>query len=302
MNVPIDSDLLAEMNLRQVGAPTLRKNGVTSRLLRNPSALIGASVIVIVVAAALLSLVWTPGNPIVQSLNDALRGPSTVHLLGTDEFGRDELSRLMAGARVSLYAGIVAVIVASVLGVSAGLLGAVFGGITDEVVMRTADILFAFPALLAAVILVTVLGPSTTTAMVAIGLASVPYFARVTRSAALGVLATEFVLASRTYGRSRLAIVRRHVLPNIMSLLIVQTTLLFSIAILADAGLSYLGLGTPPPASSWGLMLQDGQNYLSSDGLLALWPALAIAITVLGFNLFGEGLRDILDPRLRPGA
>lgn len=276
---------------------------VARRFLDSPSALAGAVIVAGVVVVALVSLVWTPYNPDAQSLNHAFAGITWAHPLGTDEYGRDELSRLMAGSRVSLYAGVVAVLIASLAGVPAGLLAAERGGITSEVTMRFADLLFAFPALLSAICLVAALGASTTTAMIAIGIASVPYYARVTRAGALGVLGSQYVLAARAYGRGRLAIAWRHVLPNITPLLIVQSTLLFSVGILAEAALSFLGLGTAPPSATWGLMLEDAQrNYLSSNPILSLWPALAIAVTVLGFNLLGDGLRDVLDPRLRSRA
>jgi peptide/nickel transport system permease protein len=269
------------------------------RLARNPSALIGTLVVGGIVGVAVLSLVWTPYGPLALS-SHTLAGPSLAHPLGTDEYGRDVLSRLMAGARVSLYSGVFAVVVASFVGIPAGLAAAELNGLVSEGIMRAADLLFAFPALLAAVTLAAALGSSTTTAMLAIGIASVPYFARVTRSGALGVLSSEYVLAARAYGRSRPAIIRKHVLPNIAPLVLVQSSLLFSVAILAGAALSYLGLGTPPPSSAWGLMLEDAQhNFLATDPLLSLWPTLAIAITVLGFNLLGDGLRDVLDPRLR---
>lgn len=252
-----------------------------------------------VVGVALLSLVWTPYGPVALS-SHALAGPSLAHPLGTDEYGRDVLSRLMAGTRVSLYSGVFAVVVASFAGIPAGLAAAELGGLASEGIMRVADLLFAFPALLAAVTLAAALGSSTTTAMLAIGIASVPYFARVTRSGALGVLGSGYVLAARAYGQSRLTIIGKHVLPNIGPLVLVQASLLFSIAILAEAALSYLGLGTPPPSSAWGLMLEDAQhNFLATDPLLSLWPTLAIAITILGFNLLGDGMRDVLDPRLR---
>lgn len=270
-----------------------------TRLARNPSALIGTVVVGAVVGMALLSLVWTPYGPVTLS-SHALAGPSLAHPLGTDEYGRDVLSRLMGGARVSLYSGVFAVMVASLVGIPAGLAAAELGGLASEGIMRAADLLFAFPALLAAVTLAAALGSSTTTAMLAIGIASVPYFARVTRSAALGVLSSEYVLAARAYGRGRLAIIRKHVLPNIAPVVLVQSSLLFSVAILAGAALSYLGLGTPPPSSAWGLMLEDAQhNFLATDPLLSLWPTLAIAITILGFNLLGDGMRDLFDPRLR---
>lgn len=272
------------------------------RCWASPSALAGSLVVGGVVLVALVSFAWTPHDPLAQSLGDALRGPSLGHLLGTDEYGRDELSRLMAGARISLFAGILAVLVASLVGIPAGLVAAARGGAVDELLMRAADVLFAFPALLAAIVLVTALGPSTATAMLAIGIASVPHFARVTRSAALPVLRSEYVAAARTYGRTGPAVVRRHVLPNVLPVLVVQTTLLFSVAIVAEASLSYLGLGTAPPAPSWGLMLKDGQSFLAGDPALVLWPTLAIALTVLGLHLLGEGLRDVLDPPLRPRA
>ena len=269
------------------------------RLVRSPSACAGGLIVAGAVIVALLSLVWTPYNPIAQTPH-AFAGMSWAHPLGTDEYGRDELSRLMAGSRVSLYAGVLAVAVASLAGIPAGLLAAGRGGLTSEVTMRLADLLFAFPAILAAFCLVGALGESTTTAMIAIGIASVPYYARVTRAGALGVLGSDYVLAARAYGRGRLAIARRHVLPNIAPLLIVQSTLLCSVGILAEAALAFLGIGTAPPSSTWGLMLDDAfLNFLSSHPILSLWPVLAIAVTVLGLNLLGDGLRDVLDPRLR---
>lgn len=270
-----------------------------ARLLRNPSAVIGGIIVLIVVATALVSLAWTPYGPAALS-GHMLAGPSAAHWLGTDEYGRDVLSRLMAGTRITLAAGVFAVLIAGLAGVPAGLAAAEAGGLTSDGIMRLADLLFAFPALLLAITLAAALGSSTVTAMLAIGIASVPFFARITRSGALTVLSSEYVLAARAYGRTRLAIVRRHVLPNIAPLILVQTSLLFSVSILAEAGLSYLGLGTPPPSSAWGLMLEDAQrNYLQSDPLLSVWPVLAIVITILGFNLLADGLRDLLDPRLR---
>jgi peptide/nickel transport system permease protein len=269
------------------------------RLIRQPSALIGGLIVVIVIGAALLSLAWTPYPPDALS-SHTLAGPSAAHLLGTDEYGRDVLSRLLAGTRISLYAGLLAVLGAAVVGIPAGLAAAELGGLASDGIMRLADLLFAFPALLAAITLAAALGSSTLTTMLAIGIATVPYFARVTRAAALSVLGTEYVLAARSYGRGRLAVVRRHVVPNITPIILAQATLLFSVAILAEAGLSYLGLGTPPPSSAWGLMLEDAQHgYLQVDPLLSVWPTLAIVGTILGFNLLGDGLGDLLDPRLR---
>jgi peptide/nickel transport system permease protein len=268
------------------------------RWLGSPSAMAGGVIVGAIVVAALVSLAWTPYPPLAVAPGQAFAGPGPAHLLGTDNYGRDILSRLMAGSLITLYAGVVSVLIAAAIGVPAGLFAAARGGLASEAIMRLADVVYAFPALLAAIALSAAAGASTLTAMVAIGVAYMPVFARVTRSGALQVLSTDYVLAARSYGQSRVAIVRRHVLPNIAPLLIVQMSLLFSLAILAEAALSYLGLGTPPPAPSWGAMLQAAQNYLFDDPLLAVWPGLAIALAVLGFNLLGDGLRDVLDPRL----
>ncbi len=269
------------------------------RWLGSPSAVAGGVIVGAIVLAALVSLAWTPYPPLAVAPAHAFARPGPAHLLGTDNYGRDVLSRLMAGSLTTLFAGVVSVLIAAAIGVPAGLVAASRGGLASEGIMGLADVVYAFPALLAAIALAAAAGASTLTAMVAIGVAYMPVFARVTRSGALQVLSTDYVLVARSYGRSRAAIVRRHVLPNITPLLIVQSSLLFSLAILAEAALSYLGLGTPPPAPSWGAMLQGAQNYLFDDPLLAVWPGLAIALAVLGFNLLGDGLRDVLDPGLR---
>jgi peptide/nickel transport system permease protein len=268
------------------------------RFLHSPSALIGGLIVLLVVGTALLSFLWTPYNPNALDLSHTFAGSSLAHPLGTDLDGRDILSRLMAGSRLTLYAGVLSVLIAAAIGIPAGLLAASSGRFTNEAIMRTADLVYAFPALVAAIALTAALGPSTTTSMLAIGIAFTPFVARVVRSGALSVLSSEYVLAARAYGRGKRAILARHVVPNIMPLIVVQMTLLFSIAILAEAALAYLGLGAPP-AASWGLMLNDAQPYVYSDALLSIWPALVIAITVLGFNLLGDGLRDVLDPKLR---
>jgi peptide/nickel transport system permease protein len=263
-----------------------------------PSLVAGAILVALVVAVALLSLAWTPHDPYHVVVPDRFQRPSLSYPLGTDQFGRDELSRLMAGARNTLYVGIVTVVIALVAGVPVGALAAYYRGPLEEVSMRGSDVLLAFPAILLAMLFSAVFRPSTVTAMAAIGIAFVPVFARVVRGAGLQVMEMDYVMAARTFGSRGWWILFRHLLPNVSSVLIVQATIAFAVAILAEAALSYLGLGTPPPTASWGRMLSDSQNYLYQAPLLALWPGVAIALSVLGFNLLGDGLRDLLDPKL----
>ena len=264
-----------------------------------PSLVIGGVLVGIVVLAALTALFWTPHDPTHVEVSQRFRGPSAVNLLGTDQLGRDELSRLIAGARNTLLVGIVTVLIALGLGVPLGGLAALRRGAVEEATMRLSDLLLAFPALLLAMLFAAVFQPSTVTAMTAIGIALVPVFARVVRGAGLQIMQQDYITVARTYGSSVGWIFLRHLLPNVSSVLIVQATIAFAIAILAEAALSYLGLGTPPPTPSWGRMLSDAQTSLDQAPLLALWPGLSIAISVLGFNLLGDGLRDLLDPRLR---
>jgi ABC-type dipeptide/oligopeptide/nickel transport system permease subunit len=219
------------------------------------------------------------------------------HWLGTDEYGRDLLSRLMAGSQVAMFVGSLSVVFATVIGVPAGLLAAQRGGVVSHLVLRFADILYGFPVLLAAVVLVAGFGASTIIVVWAIGIAYIPIFIRVTRSNALVVLRSEYVMAARAYGRRPLAITRRHVVPNIATTMIAQMSLLFALAILAEAGLDFLGLGTTAPTASWGTMLQESQNYLSSDSFLIVLPSLAIIVCVLGFALLGDGIGELRDAR-----
>jgi peptide/nickel transport system permease protein len=263
-----------------------------------PALLAGGALVGLVVLVAIVSLVWTPHDPDHVSIGDRFRGPSLSYLLGTDQFGRDELSRIMAGARNTLLVGIVTVVIALVLGVPIGALSALYRGPLEESFMRASDVLLAFPAILLAMLFAAVFRPSTVTAMAAIGIAFVPVFARVVRGAGLQVMEMDYVTAARTFGSGGWWILVRHLLPNVANVLIVQATIAFAIAILAEAALSYLGLGTPPPTASWGRMLSDSQDYLYQSPLLAFWPGAAIALSVLGFNLLGDGLRDLLDPKL----
>ncbi len=251
-----------------------------------------------VVLAAAASLVWTPYDPNRMSALERLEGPSLRHPLGTDQYGRDTLSRILAGAVNSILVGLVTVAIGLVVGVSLGLLAAYGGKAADEAIMRLADLLFGFPAVLTAILITSILGPSMVNAMLAIGIFYIPVFARLTRAVARVVWEKEFIAAARASGIGELAIVRRHVLPNILSPLLIQGTIQFAVAILAEAGLSYLGLGTQPPHASWGRMLNEAQTFLDTSPWMAIFPGLAIAWAVLGFNLLGDGLRDVLDPKM----
>lgn len=247
---------------------------------------------------ALVSFVWTPYDPTRVDAAQRLLGPSAEHWFGTDKFGRDVLSQILTGSRTTLFVGFVAVGVAAVIGVPFGILAAMAPRRLGELLMRGNDLMLAFPALLLAIMFSAVYGASTLTAMIAIGLATVPSFARVIRSGAMQVMSTEYVLAARSAGRRPFAIGLRHVLPNVSSLIIVQASVSFAIAVLAEAALSFLGFGTPPPTPSWGRMLQESQEMLFNAPRLAIFPGLAIALAVLGFNLLGDGLRDRFDPKL----
>ena len=263
-----------------------------------PGLVFGLAFTALFLAAVLLSFVWTPYDVSQLDVAHRLLPPSPAHLFGTDHFGRDVLSMIIVGARNSLAVALVAVVVGAGLGVPLGLLAAARGGLADELVMRGSDLVFALPSLLLAILITAVFGPGAVNAIIAIGVFNVPVFARVTRGAALPLWTREFVLAARVAGKGRAAISLQHIAPNLAGLLIVQATIQFSIGILAEAGLSYVGLGAQPPTPSWGRMLNDAQTMIGFAPWLAVFPGLAIAVTVLGLNLLGDGLRDALDPRL----
>ncbi|GAA1366545.1 ABC transporter permease [Brevibacterium luteolum] len=270
------------------------------RFKADASLIIGLVLIGIVILMALISLVWTPYNPTQAMPADRLQGMSAEHLFGTDRYGRDTFTWIMYGARITLLVGVVSVAIAALIGVPLGVLaGMTTYGWLSGLIMRGNDLLLAFPALLLAIVFSAVFGPGTGPAMVALGIASIPGFARVARSGTLQVMSTEYIMAARAANRRVLPIAVFHVLPNIAGMIIVQASVAFALAILAEAGLSFLGLGTQPPTPSWGRMLQESQQYLSSHPMLALWPGLFIAAAVLGFNLLGDGLRDRFDPKLK---
>ncbi len=272
--------------------------GFVARALRHPSFVAGALLTALLVAAALLSLFWAPYPPAEIDIPNKLATPNAAHWLGTDSLGRDIASQLLVGAQNSIVVGVIAVSIGLAVGVFLGCLAAARGGWVEEAVMRLADFTFAFPALLSAIMLGAIYGPGLLTGIVAIGIFNIPVFARISRGAANAVWAREFVLASRAAGFGPLRITLDHVLPNIASVLIVQATISFATAILAEAALSYLGLGTQPPQPSWGRMLNEAQTMLFQAPMLAVYPGVAIALSVLGLNLMGDGLRDLLDPRL----
>lgn len=261
---------------------------------------LGLSLLLIFFGAALISLVWTPYDVTALDIPNKLKPPQFAHLMGTDHFGRDVFSMILVGARTSIAVAVVAVVIGMGVGVPLGLAAAVRpGSLMDEVIMRGNDLVFAFPALLIAIMITAVFGPGALNAILAIGIFNIPVFARLSRGAALSLWTRDFVLSARVAGKGPMRISYEHILPNIANLLIVQGTIQFSLGILAEAGLSYVGLGAQPPIPSWGRMLAESQTMISFAPHLALFPGLAIVFTVLGLNLMGDGLRDVLDPKIR---
>ena len=261
---------------------------------------LGAALSSLVVLAALVSFVWTPFDHAAMNIPEKLQTPNALHWLGTDHFGRDIFSMIMVGARTSIAVALVAVGIGMGIGVPLGLAAAARrGSWLDELIMRGNDLIFAFPSLVIAILITAVFGAGAVNAIIAIGIFNIPVFARITRGAALSLWEREFILAARVAGKSAARISVEHILPNVANLLIVQGTIQFSLGILAEAALSYVGLGAQPPTPSWGRMLADAQTLVSLAPHLALVPGVAIILTVLGLNLLGDGLRDYLDPRLR---
>jgi peptide/nickel transport system permease protein len=269
------------------------------RLLRRPLAVAGLVIALVFVLVAIFAPVIAPYDPAASDFTAALKGPSAKHLLGTDELGRDILSRLIYSARVSIEAGVFSTLLALVVAVPIGLAAGYYRGWIDPVISRVTDVLLAFPFLILAVGLAAILGPSLTNATLALGIAVIPLLIRVVRGEALSLREEDYVRAAVANGAGDRTILGRHILPNMASTLIVQATVLIPTAIIGEAVLSYLGVGVQPPTPSWGVMLVDGQNFISSQPRLVILPGLCIFLATLSFNLLGDGLRDMLDPRTR---
>jgi len=269
-----------------------------SRALRRPEIAVGGALLVCFLLAALLAPLLSPADPLAQNVVDGLRPPSTEYLLGTDKLGRDILSRVLYGARISLLVGAVVVAVAGTIGTLLGVAAGYWGGWIDEAIMRITDIFFAFPALILAMAIAGALGPSLRNALIAIVAVSWPVYARLMRGQVLALREREWILAARAVGVGEPSIVLRHLLPNTLAPLLVQTSFDMGAAIIAVAGLSFIGFGAQPPTPEWGAMVSEGRNYLATQWWLATMPALAILLVVGAFNLVGDGLRDALDPRL----
>jgi peptide/nickel transport system permease protein len=267
------------------------------RLMRRRGAMLGLAIVVMFVVLALFAPWIAPYDPIATSWSAVRKAPSMQYLFGTDEIGRDVLSRVVWGARASLLAGLVSVCISMALGVPVGLLAAYVGGWTDSLISRFTDAMLAVPFLILAIALAAFLGPSLSNAMIAIGVSATPIFIRLTRAQVLAMKVEDFVEAARAVGNPHWRIALRHILPNVLPPLIVQASLAIAAAIIAEASLSFLGLGQQPPAPSWGSMLNTAKNYVDNAPWMAIWPGLSIFLLVLSFNLLGDGLRDALDPK-----
>ncbi len=278
---------------------SLSRSRVWRRLSKRKSALFGLFVVLFMIGVALLAPLIAPYDPTAQSWTAVRKPPSALYWLGTDEAGRDILSRIIYGARASLMAGLTSVGIAMAIGVPLGLAAGFIGGLVDGLISRFTDAMLACPFLILAIAFAAFLGPSLTNAMLAIGITAMPIFVRLTRGQVLSIKAEDYVEAASAVGNPQWRIAVRHILPNILPALIIQATLTVAAAIIAEASMSFLGLGLQPPAPSWGSMLNSAQRFLGNAPWMALWPGLAIFITVLSFNLLGDGLRDALDPRSR---
>jgi len=280
-----------------IAAPARNQSRAWKKLRANRPALVGAAIVFVFVGLALLAPILPIPDPTGTDWGKIRLAPSMQHWLGTDEIGRDILSRMIWGARASLLAGVVSVAIAVLIGVPFGLIAGYFGGWTDGIIARATDALLAMPFLILAIALAAFLGPSLTNAMIAIGLSAVPIFIRLTRGQVMSVKTEDYVEGARAIGLGHIAIMAFYILPNVIPPILVQATLTVATAIIAEASLSFLGLGQQPPSPSWGSMLNTAKNFLSQAPWMAVWPGVAIFMVVMGFNLMGDGLRDALDPR-----
>ena len=267
--------------------------------LRQPAIAFGVVIMVIFLLAALLAPLIAPYDPLAQSIQDGLKPPSAEHLFGTDKLGRDVFSRILYGARISLFVGVSVVLISASIGAILGILAGYLGGWADEMLMRITDIFFAFPALILAMAIAGALGPSLQNALIAISAVTWPVYARLLRGQVLALKEREFVLAAKTVGVPEWQIMMRHLLPNMLAPLLVQASFDMGGAILAVAGLSFIGFGAQPPTPEWGVMISDARTYMATAWWMGVFPAVAIMLVVGSFNLLGDGLRDVLDPRLR---
>jgi peptide/nickel transport system permease protein len=280
------------------GARTSRRRQLANAL-RDPSIAVGVTIMLVFLLAALFAPLLSPNDPLAQNVLAGLKPPSAEHLLGTDKLGRELLSRILYGARISLFVGLSVVLIAGAVGTLLGLIAGYVGGWADEALMRITDIFFAFPALILAMAIAGALGPSLQNALIAISAVTWPVYARLIRGQVLSLKQREFVLAARTVGVPRRWIVLRHLLPNMLAPLLVQASFDMGAAITSVAGLSFIGFGAQPPTPEWGVMISEARTYMATAWWLATFPALAIMLVVGGFNILGDGLRDLLDPRLR---
>lgn len=269
------------------------------RFKKNKRALIGFYITAFFILLAICSPWISPYDPFEYNMEALLQPPSMEHLFGTDQFGRDVLSRIIHGSRISLMIGVIGVGISIIIGVSLGTIAGYFGGIIDSIIMRVMDILMAFPGFLLALAIISILGPSMNNVMIAIGIFSIPVFARIMRSSVISIKYKEFIEASKSLGGSNLFIIMKHVIPNCIAPIIVLSSMRIATAILSAAGLSFLGLGAQPPTPEWGAMLSEGREYMRSAPHLSTVPGLIIMLVVLGFNMLGDGLRDALDPQMK---
>ena len=298
---PLDAEVLPAQAPAAAGAPSgaAAARRWWRRFARNRGAVFGLAVFLAIVLMALFADVLAPYDPVIQGVGPANEGPSWAHWAGTDSFGRDMLSRIVYGARIALVVGIVAVLLAMIVGVTLGLVAGYYGGAVDAVIMRVMDGLFAFPIIILAIAMMAVMGFGVKNVIIAVAVGFIAPFARVTRADVLAVKEEPYVEAARLAGVSGPAIIARHVLPNVLAPIIVQAALRVSGAIITESGLSFLGLGPPPPTPVWGSMIAEGRNFIVMAPHVSTIPGIALMVTIVGLNLLGDGLRDTLDPRLR---